>query len=201
MKKILLILSLPLLMMSCDGLLETQVLDLKAVLRVQADEPYQTTESDGDFVESSVITPEDVRDDLEDVDLSSVSEVNISSINLNISENPGNEARYVLISGFFEDENTPRTEVFSEYLADLSAFGGSELNPVTGYELTGINLLSDKLFDILRNNDFGSFVLSVEGSSADANGNATGDAIFLEIELEIEAEAIFTEELDVPNLP
>lgn len=201
MKKILLILSLPLLMMSCDGILETQLLDLKAVLRVQADEPYQTTESDGDFVESSVITPEDIRDDLEDVDLSSVSEVNISSINLNISENPGNEAQYVLISGFYEDENTPRTVVFSDYLADLSAFGGPNLNPVTGYELSGINLLSDKIFAILRNNDFGSFTLSIEGNSADATGNPTGEAIFLEIDLEIEAEAIFTEELDVPNLP
>lgn len=201
MKKILLLFSLPLLLASCDGLLETQVLDLKAVLNIQADEPYQTSESDGNFVESSIITADDVEEDLEDIDLNSVSEVNISSINLNISENSGNEAQYVLISGFFEDENTPRTEVFSEYLADLSAFGGSDLNPVTGYELTGINLLSDKLFDILRNNDFGSFVLSVEGSSADANGNATGDAIFLEIELEIEAEAIFSEELDVPNVP
>ena len=62
-----------------------------------------------------------------------------------------------------------------------------------GYELSGLNLLSDKLFAILRNKDFGSFTLFLEVNSTDANGNAKANAIFLEIKLEKEVKAILTE--------
>ena len=201
MKRILTIISLPLLFMSCDALIETRELDLKAVLRVSPELPYQTSETDGDFVETRVITASDVRDDLEDLEINSVKEVNISSISVSINSISDNEAQFVALNAFYEDDNTARTAVFSDYVVDLASFEGSALVPVTGYELSGINLLSDKLFDILQENDLGSFTLILEGNSTDANGNQSGEAIFLVIDAEIEAEAIFTEELEVPSFP
>lgn len=201
MKKVLFLIFISMLFTSCEDMLETKVIDLKAVLRVTPDEPFVTDDNDGVFTENKEIRASDVTKDLEDLDLTTVTEVNVSSINININENSGNEAQYVVISGFYEDENTQRTPVFSNYSVTLSEFGGTALTPVTGYQLTGINLLSDKLFAIVQNNDFGSFTLTIEGFSTDANGNPTGDAILLNIDAEIEAEAIFTEELDVPDFP
>jgi hypothetical protein len=201
MKKNILLFILPLLLLSCENILEVQEIDLKAVIRLTPAEPFETSDTNGIFIENTEFDPSDVEEETEDLELTNLTEVNISSINLTIDELTANEAELLIISGYYEDTETERTPIFLDYAFDLSELSDTEAVAVNGYQLSGINLLSEQMLNILRNNSFSPFTLSIEGYSADANGNPSGEAIQLVIDLEVEAEAIFTEEIEVPNFP
>lgn len=201
MKKIYIISFISLLFIASCDFVETKVLDLKAIINFSPDVPYSGDDDDGAFFESETIDPDVILDEIEDLDTETLSEVNISSLNLRLVERNGNQANTLRLSGYYQDNNTPQTALFQDYILDIADFTGSELKPISGYQATGINILTDKVFQIIKRNDFESFVISMEGVAIDAGGNESGDHIRLDIYVELETEAIFSEEVDLPDIP
>ena len=173
---------------------EEKIVDLV----VNIDDIFQySVSNEGEFDESYTVNKDDLIDD--DLELYSITDVNIESLALQIIPAAGNEASRISLSTLYIDENFPGGIYINEdLLIDISNY--NTLKPLTGYNYTGINALADKIQAYINGSDLSSFKVNIFGTSVDNTGKPTTEDIVLDILIELNASAVFSERVELPDL-
>ena len=173
---------------------EEKIIDL--VINIDDTFNYSVS-NEGLFDDSYTVNKEDIIDD--DLELDSITDVNIQSLALQITPATGNESTRIRLSTVYSDINYPGGIFINEDLIiDIAEY--STLKLLSSYNSTGINALAEKIRDYINGNDLSSFTVRITGNSIDNTGKVTDDDIILDIIIKLNASAVFSEKVELPDI-